>query len=130
MKKNKLLKQNKKIAAQDLNWIAFDENKILFDKQAGKNVFVAVGAEWCLTCKLNERIFKKQDFKNLVKKYKIQLYYGDWTSKTYEITSFLESYAQQGVPFYIFFKGEERVFIFSSLLFKDGFLQDLENLSN
>lgn len=128
--KNKPLKQNKPATTQDLNWMAFDENKILSDKQAGKNVFVAVGAEWCLTCKLNERIFKKQEFKQLVKKHQIQLYYGDWTSKTYKITEFLENYAQQGVPFYIFFKGEEKVFIFSSLLFKDLFLKDLGNLSN
>ena len=130
LEKNQSFKQNKKRLTQDLNWMNFDENKILFDKQAGKNIFVAVGAEWCLTCKLNERIFKKQEFKSLVKKHQIQLYYGDWTSKTLEITEFLESYAQQGVPFYIFFKGEEKVFIFSNLLFKDLFLQDLENLSN
>ena len=119
-----------KTLTQDLNWRAFDKNKILSDRQAGKNIFVAVGAEWCLTCKLNERLFKKQDFKDLIRKNQIQIYYGDWTSKTSEITEFLESYDQQGVPFYIFFKGEEELFIFSSLLFKDSFLQDMENLSN
>lgn len=123
-------RQSKKSVTQGLNWTAFNKNQILFDKQAGKNIFVAFGAEWCLTCKLNERIFKKQEFRNLVKKNQIQLYYGDWTSKTYEITKFLESYAQQGVPFYVFFKGEEEIFIFPTLLFKESFLRDLEKLSS
>ena len=122
--------QNKKARTQDLNWRVFDKNKISSDRLAGKNVFVAVGAEWCLTCKLNERLFTKQAFKDLIQKNQIQIYYGDWTSKTSEITDFLESYNQQGVPFYIFFKGEEELFIFPNLLFKDSFLQDLEKLSN
>ena len=127
--KNQLTKQNKKIAIQGLDWMVFDTNKILFDKQQGKNIFVVIGAEWCLTCKLNERIFKNQEFKNLIQKNKIQLYYGDWTNKQAEITDFLESYAQQGVPFYIFFQGEERVFIFPTLLFKKSFFKKLNELA-
>ena len=87
--------------------------KLLFDKQAGKNVFMAFGAEWCLTCKLNERIFETQEFQNLIKDNHIVLYYGDWTVQDREITNFLQSYGQQGVPFYVFFKGEEKVFYFS-----------------
>ena len=112
----------------DLSWMAFDKEKLLFDKQAGKNLFIAFGAEWCLTCKLNERIFETQEFKHLIKDNHIVLYYGDWTVKDQEIINFLQSYGQQGVPFYVFFKGEEKVFIFPTLLFKETFFQKIKEL--
>ncbi|MBC6414776.1 MAG: thioredoxin family protein [Bdellovibrionales bacterium] len=113
----------------DSNWSSFDENKILSDQKAGKNIFIAFGAKWCLTCKLNEKIFKKTEFQNLIDLYKIQLYYGDWTNKTNAITSFLEKHSKQGVPFYIFYQGEEKVFIFPTLLTQKKFLRNLENLA-
>ena len=127
-KKESSSKYSKISAAQGLNWIAFDKNKISSDKQAGKNIFVAFGAEWCLTCKLNERVFETQKFKDLIKEKDILLYYGDWTIKNMEITKFLQSYGQQGVPFYVFFKGEEKVFIFPTLLFKETFFQKIKEL--
>ena len=118
-------------ASSSLNsqWQIFDNNKILFDKKIQKNIFVALGAEWCLTCKFNERIFKTEKFKSLAKEKNIALYYGDWTNKTDLITHFLESYSRQGVPFYIFFKGEEKLFIFPTLLLEEPFLEKLKKLS-
>ena len=121
---------SQKSALKDLNWSLFEENKILFDKQSGKKVFVAFGAEWCLTCKLNERIFKSEEFKKLAEEKDLTLYYGDWTMRNKSITDFLEKYVHQGVPFYIFFKGEEKTFIFPTLLFKESFLEELKNLSH
>ena len=110
-------------------WQAFDHNKIVFDKKSGKNIFIALGAEWCLTCKFNERIFKTEKFKKLIRENNIALYYGDWTNKTDAITYFLESYSRQGVPFYIFFKGEEKLLIFPTLLLTESFLEKLSALS-
>ncbi len=128
-KKNQNLSPQTAPPARDLNWSAFDKERLLSDKPAGKNIFIAFGAEWCLTCKLNERIFKTREFEDLAKSRRLALYYGDWTVKDREITKFLRGYGQPGVPFYIFFKGEERVFIFPALLFKDSFLRKIRELS-
>ena len=49
-------------------WLPFDTDQLVFDKQKGKKIFIAFGAEWCLTCKFNERIFKNQKFIDIVKK--------------------------------------------------------------
>ena len=129
---NTVDKESNKLKTSDFlssQWQNFDNNKVLLDKRSGKNVFIALGAKWCLTCKFNERIFETKEFKNLVKKNNITLYYGDWTNKTDTITYFLESHSRQGVPFYIFFKGEEELFIFPSLLLKSAFLEKLTELS-
>ena len=101
----------------------------MYDQAKGENIFIAFGAEWCITCKLNERIFKTADFESLINKYKIQLYYGDWTNKTDSITSFLERQSRQGVPFYIFYKGGEELFLFPTVLTQKNFLKKLEKLS-
>ena len=114
---------------KDIEWKIFDKQAVLFDKQQGKNIFISFGAEWCLTCQLNERVFETQEFKELVKERQIVLYYGDWTSGDLNITKFLNSYGQKGVPFYIFYKGEERVHIFPTLLLKSSFLETINSIS-
>ena len=129
VQKHPAIQQKQKASLQGLDWKIFEANQILFDKQSGKKIFIAFGAEWCLTCKLNERIFTTKEFKNLVEEQDIVLYYGDWTMKNKEITDFLEKYLHQGVPFYIFFKGEEKTVAFPTLLFKESFLEQLKNLS-
>ena len=115
-----------------LNWNAFSEEDILLDRQRGEKVFLAFGAEWCLTCKLNERIFKTPEFKALVETEDIRLYYGDWTGRDVSISRFFEKHAQAGVPFYVFFDGQERnqerSFFFPTLLFKESFLKKLQSL--
>lgn len=119
----------KEVFLPDSNWQSFDENKLNYQLRKGGNVLVAFGAEWCLTCKLNERFFKTKDFQELVDKYDVRLFYGDWTSRTDSITSFLEKYSRQGVPFYIFYQGEEKAFILPSLLTEKNFHQKLEELA-
>ena len=113
----------------DSSWQPFDENLITALRRQEKKLFIAFGAEWCLTCKFNQRFFKTKKFQNLIEIYDIQLFYGDWTNKTDAITSFLEKHARQGVPFYIFYQGEEKLFIFPTLLTEKNFLEKLEELA-
>ena len=113
-----------------LGWPAFDANLLLQDKQEGKNIFIALGAKWCLTCQFNERLFNEPEFKQLVKERNLQLYYGDWTNRDEAIGGFLQSMGRAGVPLYVFFQGEKKLFIFPELLFKESFLNELKSLSN
>ena len=126
-KQNSILKKTTVLI--DSSWQSFDENKLLYSQKQAKNIFIAFGAEWCLTCKFNDRVFKTHGFQELVDKYDIQLFYGDWTNKTDSITSFLERHSRQGVPFYVFYQGEEKVFIFPTLLTEKNFLKKLEELA-
>ena len=121
-KKEALLKRG-------FNWQNFDENKIVYNQRQSKNIFIAFGAEWCLTCQFNDRLFKTKSFQEVVDQYNIQLFYGDWTNKTDSITSFLEKYSRQGVPFYIFYQGEDKAFIFPTLLTENSLLEKLKELA-
>ena len=110
-----------------LNAQTFLPDQIKQDRSEEKNIFIAFGAEWCLTCKLNERIFDSPEIIDFFKNQSIKFYYGDWTNNNPLITSFLEKYGYKGVPFYIFFKGSEKTVIFPSLLTTKSFIKKLQS---
>ena len=98
---------------------AFSSSAVQKAREAGKNVFVAFGAEWCLSCKVNERVFNNEDLTSFFQERDILFFYGDWTDGDPSILKFLKEHGSSGVPFYIFFKGMEKtsvlpVFLFSS----------------
>ena len=98
---------------------AFSPSAVQKAREAGKNVFVAFGAEWCLSCKVNERVFNNEDLTSFFQERDILFFYGDWTDGDPSILKFLKEHGSSGVPFYIFFKGTEKtsvlpVFLFSS----------------
>ncbi|MBX3021424.1 MAG: thioredoxin family protein [Bdellovibrionales bacterium] len=76
----------------------------LLESLRGKNVFVNMTADWCLTCKVNERlVFSDPEVVGLFEKKNIVLIKGDWTQRNEEITLFLNRYERVGVPFYVLY---------------------------
>jgi thiol:disulfide interchange protein DsbD len=84
------------------NWLPFSEAKL--NSLKGKNVFVDMTADWCLSCKVNERLVLDQpDVLELLKAKNVILLRGDWTQRNEEITRFLSRYDRVGVPFYVLY---------------------------
>lgn len=108
-----------------LSWYIFSKKQIEESRKKGDKILVVIGAEWCLTCKLNERVFYDRKIIQFLKENKISLYYGDWTNRDPLITKFLESYGQKGIPFYLIYNREMEAKILPTLLFKKRFLKDL-----
>ncbi|MFZ2236911.1 MAG: protein-disulfide reductase DsbD [Dokdonella sp.] len=74
----------------------------------GRTVFVNMTADWCTTCKLNERTVLGTDhFRGRLKQTNAVYMKGDWTNVDPEITAFLEHHQAVGVPLYIVFKGKD-----------------------
>lgn len=70
----------------------------------GKNVFVNMTADWCLTCKVNERlVFDNPEVQALLQAKNVIWLKGDWTQRNEEITRFLNRYDRVGVPFYVLY---------------------------
>jgi thiol:disulfide interchange protein len=70
----------------------------------GKNVFVNMTADWCLTCKVNERlVFDDAEVRALMQAKNVIWLKGDWTQRNEEITRFLNRYDRVGVPFYVLY---------------------------
>ncbi|WP_370188814.1 thioredoxin family protein [Qipengyuania sp.] len=78
-------------------------------RSEGKPVFVDFTADWCLVCKVNERVAIDTDATRAAfAKSGVVTLTGDWTRQDPEITRFLASHGRNSIPFYLFYMpGEE-----------------------
>jgi thiol:disulfide interchange protein DsbD len=89
-------------AATSDRWEAFSFERVQELRTAGRAVFVDFTADWCLTCKVNERVVL--DTEEIVEAFEqrgVALLRADWTRRDPEITAALESFAWSGVPLYV-----------------------------
>jgi len=71
---------------------------------SGQPVFAYFTADWCVTCKLNERVaLHTAETAALFEKKKVRVLVGDWTSQNPDITAVLAQYGRAGVPLYLYF---------------------------
>ncbi len=85
-----------------------DIRKVISDhRENGKPVFVDFTAEWCVTCKVNERAtIKTEKVQNLFKENGIEFLIADWTNEDPNITELLKGFGRAGVPFYVLYPGD------------------------
>lgn len=127
------LQKNKKTISNSsfyvkYNYRNFSLREIEKLRKQNKNIFVYLGAEWCLTCKWNEVFLKNKKTLKLFKDNNVILFYGDWTYRSSGITNFLETYKKRGVPFYVVYKGNQKATVLSSaFLSEKAFLNELKS---
>ncbi len=65
-------------------------------------VFVNMTADWCVSCKANERaVLSRPEFKELLKRTNAVYMRGDYTNVDPQITAFLDEHKAVGVPLYV-----------------------------
>lgn len=85
-------------------WVPFSEQKLSALQEEGKSVFVDFTADWCITCKFNERTaINTPAVQSLLAKKNIVPMKADWTNANPEITAVLKSFDRVGVPFYVIY---------------------------
>ncbi len=92
-----------------LNAEPFSETRLAALRAEERPVFVYFTADWCLTCKVNERIAIEQpSVEAAFKAGNVAVLVGDWTRSDPAIGRFLEAQGRSGVPLYLFYpKGGE-----------------------
>jgi len=81
-------------------WRPFDPAAIQKLVSGGNTVFVDVTAEWCLTCKLNERVaIDTPSVRRRLSAAGVVAMRADWTRPSGEIERYLHGFGRYGIPF-------------------------------
>lgn len=84
--------------------VSFSEQRLADLRAAGRVVFVNMTADWCVTCKANERaVFRTDAFRDAMAGANAVYMVGDWTDVDPALTAFLQRYKAVGVPLYVVF---------------------------
>lgn len=87
------------------NKLSFSEEKLADARASGRPVFAYFTADWCLTCKVNERIaIDTDEVKAAFAKHDVAVMVGDWTDGDPKLGRFIEQHNRAGVPLYLFYK--------------------------
>jgi thiol:disulfide interchange protein DsbD len=87
-----------------VRWLPFSAGKIAELQAQGRPIFVDFTADWCVTCKLNERLALSNPA--VVKAFidgGVAALRADWTRQDPAITRMLEANGRAGVPLYLFY---------------------------
>ncbi len=80
--------------------------------EANQRVLVNVTADWCITCKVNERlVFQDPQVQAFFEQEKVKFITLDWTQASPEITQYLQSFGRAGVPLYVYYEQGEPVIL-------------------
>ncbi len=97
-----------------ISWLRFSTNKVDELQAQGRSVFVDFTADWCITCKINERVaLENPAVIEAFAANEVVALRADWTRQDPSITRTLEANGRAGVPLYLFYpkpgpRGERR----------------------
>ncbi len=96
---------------------AYSEARLAELRGQGRVVFVNFTADWCLTCKVNERVaLASGSVRDAFRDRKVVWLEGDWTRYDPAITRVLAQYARSGVPLYLLFDGDKPAQVLPQIL--------------
>jgi thiol:disulfide interchange protein len=82
----------------------FSEARLAQLQAQRRPVFVYFTADWCVTCKVNERAaLQQEEVASAFAKRKVEVLVGDWTRGDAAIGRFLEKHGRTGVPLYLYY---------------------------
>lgn len=95
------------VAAAATDTVAYSAAKLAALRAEGRVVFVDMTADWCVTCKANEKaVLGREDFRASMRQADAVFLQGDWTNVDPAITEFLEAHQAVGVPLYVVFPSD------------------------
>ena len=107
-------------------------SEALLNEYLSKNqlVFLNFTADWCITCKVNERVaLNSEEVLSIMEQKNIKYIEADWTRKDADIARKLEEYGRTGVPLYLLFPSDGDPIVLPEILTKDILLDYLNELT-
>jgi len=113
-----------------VSWQPFSQERLDSLRAEGKPVFVDFTADWCITCKVNERVaLGDPAVRKAFADKGIVALRGDWTRRDAAITRVLEANGRAGVPLYLYYPvtrdAAKGPVVLPQILTPDGVLQTI-----
>ena len=93
--------------------VPYSEARLASLRAQGQVVFVDITADWCITCKANEKaVLAREGFREALQAANATYMVGDYTDVDPTITAYLQRYGAVGIPLYVVYPrggGEGRV---------------------
>ena len=107
---------------------AYSAERLAALRAEGRIVFVDMTADWCVTCKANEKaVLTTPAFRELLETHDAVMMTGDWTNVDPAITAFLEAHGAVGVPLYVLYpRGGGAGEVLPTVLTQDGMRRAFE----
>jgi len=109
----------------DEQWVSFSKRKLENLQKDGLAVWVNGSADWCITCKVNEKVFEHEAVEKAFKEKKVIKMRADYTNSNEEALKFFESYGRSAVPFDLFITSKGKTVLLSEILTEDAVLEAL-----
>ena len=98
----------------------YSEQRLRELRNSNQIVFLNFTADWCITCKVNERVaLKTQKVQKILDSESINYLEADWTRKDEIIASKLEEFGRSGVPLYLLYPSKGKPIILPEILTED-----------
>ncbi len=106
---------------------SFSDEELIMRLAEGP-VFLNFTADWCITCKVNERVaLKTKETLRFFEKKNIFYLEADWTNKNELIAKKLASFGRSSIPLYIYYPDEKSVPIILPEILTESVIQDYLN---
>jgi suppressor for copper-sensitivity B len=113
--------------ADGIAWRPFDRAEAERLARGGRLVFVDVTADWCVTCKVNERlVLNTPDVVAAFRSHDVVAMKADWTNRNDEIARYLAEHGRYGIPFYLLYRPAAPPHVFGELITRQGVVDVLE----
>ncbi|MFQ5348877.1 MAG: thioredoxin family protein, partial [Thermoanaerobaculia bacterium] len=110
-----------------IDWLAWDRAEAEGLAAEGRLVFVDVTADWCFTCKVNERLaLETAEVAAAFERHEVVAMKADWTTRDDAITAFLADHGRYGIPFYLLYRPGREPHLFSELLTREMIIRAVE----
>lgn len=105
----------------------FSEARLTELRRAGVPVFVDFTADWCLTCKVNERVaIDREATQAAFRRAGVVTLEGDWTNGDPAITRFLARNERNSIPFYLFVRPGQQPEVLPQILSRSMLIEKAE----
>ncbi len=115
-------------ASPDNQSVQFEESDFLKRIDSGETVFLEFTAQWCTTCKLNQRVIKDARIQKLMASRSITHIKADLTSYDETITRLLADFGRAGVPLYVLYRQGEEPYVFPALITVNQLMRQFDKL--